>query len=177
MKLWTITVGSMVLLAFSGCTDAQPQTASAELKVLTSSGGEGATAGWANFSESRGVVTITVNLRGVSAGEHGIHIHQNGACGPSTANGTTTAGGAAGGHFNPSGAKHGQHAGDLGNINVASGGTGTMTIATALINLNEGHDRSVVGRSVVVHAGRDDGVTDPSGNSGARMLCGVIVRG
>lgn len=151
-------------------------SASAELHVLSSTGAEGASAGWANFSQDGGKLTIQISLRGVSAGEHGVHIHQNGACGTSTANGTTTVGGAAGPHFNPAAAKHPQHAGDLGNINVQSGGTGTLTFTSDDLTLKDGDEMSVVGKSVVVHAGPDDLKTDPSGNSGARLLCGVIVK-
>ncbi|HEX9816581.1 MAG TPA: superoxide dismutase family protein [Candidatus Thermoplasmatota archaeon] len=144
--------------------------------MLSSTGAQGATAGWANFTEDGGKLTIHIELRGVPAGEHGAHIHQNGACGTSTANGTTTVGGAAGGHFNPAGAKHPQHAGDLGNINVQSGGTGTLTFTSDDLTLKEGDAMSVVGRSVVIHAGKDDLQSDPAGNSGARLLCGVIMK-
>lgn len=173
MKPALLFAGIMFVVPLSGCTG-EMATASAELKVLTSTGGQGATAGWANFTEQNGKVTIRIELRGVPAGEHGVHIHQNGACGTTTANGTTTVGGAAGGHFNPSGAKHPQHAGDLGNINVQSGGTGSLTFTSNDLTLTQGDAMSVGGRSVVVHAQRDDLATDPSGNSGARLLCGVI---
>ena len=175
MKGLVLVVGLVVFASFSGCMG-EKASASAELKVLNSSGGQGATAGWANFTESGGKLTIQIDLRGVPAGEHGTHIHMNGACGSTTANGTTTVGGAAGGHFNPSGAKHPQHAGDLGNINVQSGGTGTLTFTSNDLTLKEGDEMSVLGRSVVVHAGKDDLQTDPSGNSGARLLCGVITK-
>ena len=151
-------------------------TASAELKVLTSTGQTGSTAGYANFSESGGKLSIRIELRGVPAGEHGTHIHQNGACGTSTANGTTTVGGAAGPHFNPAAVEHPQHAGDLGNINVQSGGSGTLTFTSDDLTLKEGDGMSVLGRSVVIHSGKDDLATDPAGNSGARLLCGVIMK-
>lgn len=174
MKGPVLVVSIVVFGSLSGCMG-ETGAASAELRVLTSSGAEGATAGWANFTESGGKLSIQIDLRGVPAGEHGVHIHMNGACGTSTANGTTTVGGAAGGHFNPSGAKHPQHAGDLGNINVQSGGTGTLTFSSNDLTLKEGDDMSVRGRSVVVHAGKDDLMTDPSGNSGGRLLCGIIM--
>ena len=108
-------------------------------------------------------------------GTHGIHIHTVGKCeGPAF----TTAGG----HFNPDAKKHGKdnpdgmHAGDLLNIEVGADGTGNANLRAMNVTLGDGpnslfHDG---GTALVIHATADDYKTDPSGNSGARIACGVI---
>ena len=104
-----------------------------------------------------------------------MHIHESGAC-------TTPDFQSAGGHFNPDGKKHGTlnpdgpHAGDLPSLHVESDGSADTTLAVPSALLTEGSG-SIVGtqrRSLVIHADPDDEKTDPSGNSGARVVCGVI---
>lgn len=150
-----------------------PPVAQAVLNAVTPEG-VGAEKGQANLTEGPflGQVSITVSVEGLSPGEHGVHIHTNGDCSPAGTDGPIAAG-AAGGHFNPDDASHGDHAGDLGNLVVGEDGTGQATF-TANVTLEEGADRSVLNRSLIVHEDADDGETDPSGNSGSRVLCGVI---
>ena len=124
-------------------------------------------------------VQIDYDLMGVSAGEHGFHIHQNGSCEPDS---TGTPGGAAGGHFNPMGSPHGapsaspsqRHAGDLGNITVgeAANGVARGSIADSVLALSGPTD--VIGKAVILHAGTDDLTTQPSGDAGDRVACGVV---
>lgn len=111
---------------------------------------------------------------GLVVGQHGFHIHAVGACTPDFA--------AAGGHYKPSGAQHGTynlqgpHAGDLPNLVVGEDGNGAIDIITNQVTLNVG-SRSLFdtdGSALVVHAGADDYLTDPDGNSGARIACGVV---
>lgn len=139
-----------------------------------------------------GQISIGVNVEGLSPGEHGIHVHAAGVCDP--AGDTPFA--SAGGHYNPTGAAHGGpsgaegsnpmgtpegaatpgvapgHAGDLGNILADDSGRGRLQITTDRFRLAELNDAD--GSALVVHEGRDDLVTDPAGNSGGRIVCGVI---
>lgn len=128
--------------------------------------------GWATFFEDgRGRLHVKVNAYGLSTGMHGIHIHNVGQCAPTFA--------AAGSHHNPLGATHGSHAGDLPNLVVNDAGKGRLRAKTASATLTAG-PLSVFdanGSALVIHADPDDGVTDPTGNSGARIACGVIQAG
>jgi Cu-Zn family superoxide dismutase len=134
--------------------------------------------GIANFTEdSTGVVHIDVRASGLSPGLHGIHVHEKGNCSPTFA--------AAGGHFNPLGKHHGlknpngPHAGDLPNMQVNADGTGYLNTTTNRLTLSPGPTTvfDSDGSSLVIHAGQDDQMTDPAGNSGDRVACGIIVPG
>lgn len=139
--------------------------------------------GRATLTQTAAGVEIVLNVEAQTRGQHGVHVHAVGKCEPGTdAAGNTVAFGAAGGHFDPGGSKKhagpGQapeagHAGDMPNIVVAADGTGTLRFTHPNATLDTG-PRSVLGKALVVHAGPDDYRTDPAGNSGARVLCGVI---
>lgn len=151
---------------------AAPIAATLAHAVLQSPGGVGGTI---MFAESGGTVTVTAHLTGVAAGEHGFHIHETGDCtGPDFKS--------AGGHFNPTAAAHGaptdaaHHAGDLGNITIAADGSGTLTISSSMLTLAAGTN-SIVGKAVIVHEKADDFKTQPTGNAGGRIACGVIELG
>lgn len=102
---------------------------------------------------------------------HGFHIHEFGDC--REPDGTS-----AGGHFNPEGVEHGgptdeiRHVGDLGNLSADEGGTATADFVDEHIKLSGPH--SIIGRGVIIHAGQDDFVSQPTGNAGPRMGCGVV---
>lgn len=137
----------------------------------------GMPAGTAQIFAHGEAVTIAVAVTGVSQGVHGLHLHTVGACSrPDFAS--------AGGHLNPLGRKHGtlsvdgRHAGDLPNITIGAGGNGTLTadIAGSPAQLR-GWLFDADGAAIVIHADPDDYKTDPSGNSGARIACGVIKPG
>lgn len=162
-------------------TETAPMTATGNITapmaaaVLLDS--EGNTVGDASFTETDEGVEIQVTLREFMAaadGEHGLHIHTTGACTPDFS--------AAGGHFNPTGAEHGlenpngPHAGDLPNLTVDADGNAMYQELNTIITLEEGETAlmDADGSALVIHAGTDDMMTDPSGESGDRIACGVI---
>ena len=138
---------------------------------------QGQNVGSAKFKAINGGVKIEIMVSQLAAGEHGIHIHTVGKCdGPDFKS--------AGGHFNPTSAHHGvmnsqdphPHAGDLPNLVVGADGKGKAKFVDKGVTLGDGanslfHDD---GTSLVIHAKADDLMTDPSGNSGDRIACGVI---
>lgn len=137
----------------------------------------GSTIGFATFTEdATGRVHVNVHVDGLTPGLHGAHLHAVGSCvGPAFTS--------AGGHHNPLGAQHGldnplgAHAGDLENLIVNVHGRGHLDVTTELARLSAGPTTlfDADGSAIVIHADEDDQVTNPTGNSGARVACGVIV--
>lgn len=142
----------------------------------------GASVGWARFTEdATGTLHVNVHVKGLAPGLHGIHLHATGSC----VLGTTPTFSSAGGHHNPLGHQHGldsptgAHAGDLPNLVVNGAGVGHLDATSDLATLSAGPTTLFdANRSaVVIHALPDDQVTDPTGNSGGRIACGVIEAG
>ncbi len=116
---------------------------------------------------SDGPVTVFVVAQGLKPGNHGLHVHETGACDPAGEKAFASAGG----HYNPTGAKHGHHAGDLGNITIDAHGLGRVETNAEQIKLSELLDAD--GASIVIHANEDQ--NDPDGKSfGGRIACGVL---
>jgi Cu-Zn family superoxide dismutase len=159
-------------LLLGGChemrdrSQAANPTASAD---LASTSGSHVT-GKVSFHQEAGRMIIEADLQGLSPGRHGFHIHEFGDCGNNAKS--------AGGHFNPSGQKHGpgmlmdSHAGDLGNIVADADGRAHAVIETEHLSFKG--ETSVIGKSLVIHADPDDLVSQPAGNSGERIACGLI---
>jgi len=128
--------------------------------------------GTVEFKETDDGVEVTANLEGLKKGDHGFHIHEKGDCSAPDA-------ASAGGHFNPSNHKHGapdaaeHHEGDLGNLTADASGKATKTFTIKGITLGDGAT-SVVGKGFIIHEKADDMKTQPTGNAGARVACGVI---
>jgi len=124
-----------------------------------------------HFVEKDGIVEITGEVMGLAPGKHGFHVHEWGDCACTDAT-------CAGSHFNPTGAPHGgpasaqRHVGDLGNIEPDASGKAVVNIQDRVIALQGAH--SIVGRALLVHADPDDLTSQPTGNAGARLACGVI---
>lgn len=127
--------------------------------------------GTVKFSEVPGGVKIVADLKGLTKGKHGFHIHECGDC-------TAPDGTSAGGHFNPKAMNHGapmdamRHEGDMGNIEADESGNAHLEYVDKTLSFQG--DASIIGRSVIVHQNEDDMKTQPTGNAGARIACGVI---
>ena len=171
--LRTIVLASVASLALPGCSTIadlpSDRIGSATLSLPT-----GVPVGTAQVLAQGEATSIAVALTGLPAGVHGIHLHTVGKCSPADFSG-------AGGHLNPLGRAHGSanpsgsHAGDLPNITVQPGGSGSLV---AQLSGTRAQIQAWLfdsdGTAIVVHAAPDDYLTDPSGNSGTRIACGVL---
>lgn len=135
---------------------------------------EGKVIGKALLSETPFGVLITVELKNLpKESEMAFHIHEKGICEPPEFK-------SAGGHFNPENKKHGfmnqegYHAGDMPNFFTDKEGNAKFTVLNPKITLKEGKKNSVLGLAIMIHARKDDYSTDPAGNAGPRIACGVI---
>jgi Cu/Zn superoxide dismutase len=132
------------------------------------------------WQDNENVVHVDLRITGLPAGSHGIHFHAVGNCESSG----STAFAAAGAHFNPLGRQHGldnpagPHGGDAPNLTVDADGTGHASFTTDRISLTDGSTSlfDADGSSIVIHAAADDQISQPAGNSGARIACGVVRR-
>jgi Cu-Zn family superoxide dismutase len=167
--LMAVMAGAVVATAATALP-AAAQSASAPLKNA-----EGKEVGSANLTQTPHGVLINLSVKGLPAGEHAFHVHAVGKCEPPFAS--------AGGHFNPGGKKHGMmvaegaHAGDMPNLHIPQSGDLVVEVLNAAITLEKGKPNSVFdadGSAVVIHAAADDYKSDPAGNAGGRIVCGVI---
>jgi Cu-Zn family superoxide dismutase len=173
----TVVLGALAAAAaLGGCAERRlaaaerPREAWAELKNA-----DGQSMGSALFREESGRVRLVVQAQGLSPGRHGVHLHAVGQCEPPAFQ-------SAGGHFNPLARKHGlesaegPHAGDLPDLEADAGGRVQYVAVTDRVTLAPGPASllDADGSALVVHAQPDDQRTDPSGNSGDRVLCGRI---
>ncbi len=169
-------IGPLVGLAILGLTAgvaAAGGSTHAEARIV---GADGQTIGWAQLTEdAAGQLHMNVQVAGLTVGRHGIHLHAVGQCvGPTFAS--------AGAHHNPLGAQHGldnplgAHAGDLPNLVVNVAGRGHLDVVSPHATLSSGPVSllDADGSAIIIHALEDDQVTNPTGNSGARVACGVI---
>ncbi len=171
----TGTVAALALTgALAGCDhrmDIGSPVAGGATATATLANASGVNVGRATATDVAGGLRYTIDVKGMPAGTHGVHVHMTGRC---DAPDFTTAGG----HWNPTAMKHGAmnaqgpHEGDLPNLIVGTDGRGTLGVTipggtmAALLDAD--------GAAIVVHAAADDLKTDPSGNSGGRIACGVL---
>ncbi|HZN54765.1 MAG TPA: superoxide dismutase family protein [Candidatus Polarisedimenticolaceae bacterium] len=166
-----LSMGLAAALAVAVPGAAAAKGAKAEA-VLESKSGSSAT-GKVTFAQHDGKVVMKVSVRGLTPGSHAIHIHEKGDCSAADAS-------SAGGHWNPTSAAHGAwahppfHHGDIGNLVASESGKAKLTLETDLWTLGDGKPTDVVGHAVVVHANVDDFITQPTGNAGGRVACGVV---
>lgn len=187
MQIWS--TGALLALGLAGCgalgglagagggaTGAQATAATASAEIVNA---QGQRVGTATLTPAdAGQVRVQLRVQGLPAGEHGLHIHEVGRC---DAPDFTSAGG----HLNPGNRQHGTrnptgaHAGDLPNLAVRTDGTGEADLLTDRVTLRGTGSNSVFrtgGVAVMIHAIADDYRTEPTGNSGARIACGVVTR-
>jgi Cu-Zn family superoxide dismutase len=148
---------------------AAAQTAKATLKNA-----DGKDVGTAQLTQTAtGGVLISLAVNGLPAGDHAFHVHAVGKCEPPFTS--------AGGHFNPGNKKHGmmaadgQHAGDMPNLHIPASGTLAVDFVNSAITLEKGKGPNYAnGLALIIHAGKDDYKTDPTGDAGGRIACGII---
>ena len=165
-------------LAACASAPASNRVASATAVIVTPSGQERGIADL--WQDADKVVHVSAQLTGLTPGAHGIHFHAVGNCDPTGA----TVFSAAGAHYNPLGRQHGldnsagPHAGDAPNLTVNADGTAEVSFTTDRVSLTEGSTSlfDADGSAIVIHAARDDQTSQPAGNSGARIACGVLKR-
>jgi len=165
----TTTAIAALFLAACQTVPVEPLRATAQLQPTKGS----KTFGEATFEEVGGKVQVSVFVQGLKPeSEHGFHIHEVGDC--SSGDGMS-----AKGHFDPFGKPHGnpstsaRHAGDLPALKAAKDGRARLNVTLDLITLGHGTG-NIIGRGLIIHADPDDFKTQPTGNTGARIACGVI---
>jgi Cu-Zn family superoxide dismutase len=166
----------LLAVGFSAESQTPAEKPSAPLKAVAvlypSSGSK--VSGTVTFTEVADGVQVRAEITGLTPGNHGFHVHEFGDCSAADAS-------SAGGHFNPTHNPHAgpdapeRHVGDMGNVEADASGKATLEYVDHQISLTS-DQRSGIGRSVVVHAKADDLKSQPAGDSGARVACGVIGR-
>ena len=173
---WLIALIFLSLTTITARPQAPEEKSSAPLKAVTvlhpTDGNK--VSGTVTFTEVADGVQVHAEIAGLTPGNHGFHVHEFGDC-------TAADGSSAGGHFNPTNQPHAgpdadaRHVGDMGNIEVDASGAAKLDYLDHSMSLSN-DERSIIGRSVVVHAKADDLKSQPAGDSGARVACGVIGR-
>jgi len=168
MRPWIAGIALGSLVGVCSTLLAQGMSATAALTPTT---GNKAT-GTVTFTQKGDKVTVAAKVSGLAPGSHGFHIHEKGDC--SSGDGMS-----AGGHFNPTGKPHGDpnapdhHAGDMPMLVADASGNASLTAELGPMTIGTGAT-DIIGKAVIVHTDPDDFKTQPTGNSGARVACGVI---
>lgn len=162
----------------AGATDANSMATDTSMHhaaaVLSGTFPDTTVTGNVQFDESNGKVKMKLEIAIPAKANKSVavHIHEMGDCGDM--------GKAAGGHWNPTGANHGKwgsssfHSGDIGNVSLDAKGNGTMEMETDLWSIGSDAKKNILGKTIMVHGGEDDFTSQPAGNSGPRIGCGVI---
>ena len=163
-----------MLAALTGCATRSEPTVMAMATLSPTTGNTAG--GMVHFTQSGSKVMVSGEVRGLKPNaEHGFHVHEKGDC--SSGDGMS-----AGGHFNPTGAAHGNHdmgehhAGDLPMLKADANGVAKFNYESKTISVGSG-TTDIVGKGLIVHRDPDDFKTQPTGNSGPRLACAVIARG
>ncbi|HQY21880.1 MAG TPA: superoxide dismutase family protein [Ignavibacteria bacterium] len=168
VKKYNSAVLSLLVMFIIVSCSSKSQKAEA---VLESRSGSSVT-GKVTFTKEGNVVKIIADIKGLTPGKHGFHIHEKGDCSAPDAT-------SAGGHFNPRSMQHSghqtteRHTGDMGNITADESGNAHLEISDSIMSFDG--EESIIGKSVIVHEKEDDLKTQPTGDAGGRVACGVIV--
>lgn len=165
---------SVAVLIFSCSSSGKMQSAKKAAATISGTVADTSVSGTATFVEAYGKVKMVLNLYIPSKANSSVavHLHEMGACG--------NMGKDAHGHWNPTNQQHGKwgsasfHLGDIGNVTLDAQGHGSMELVTSLWTIGGNANNNILGRSVIVHSGVDDYVSQPVGNAGSRIGCGVI---
>src|SRR5690554_1732879 len=158
---------------------AEPEHAKVkEIRIELMAASNSDASGTIAFRERAGQVSMEAKLKGLNAGTHAIHLHENANC-------SSDDGKSAGGHWNPTNEQHGKwgdaegyHKGDIGNYEVSEDGKATVTFETSEWCIGcDDEAKNIVGRSVIIHQGKDDFISQPSGDAGKRIGCAEITDG
>lgn len=169
----TLTVGAVVLsasLAYSQHKDAREGAITKAIAILQPTKGS-TVSGTVTFTKVEHGVQVHAHISGLTPGKHGFHVHEFGDCSSPDAK-------SAGGHFNPKKHEHGgphaekRHVGDLGNIEADSNGNVDYEVVDKHLSFHG--ETSIIGRGLIVHEKADDLKTQPTGDAGGRVACGVI---
>ena len=169
-----------IALAASGCATTMPDAGSTTAPMASAKlmAGDGAARGEAMITQADDGLHVVVKAMGLTPGMHAVHIHTTGTC-------TAPDFASAGGHWNPTGREHGKdnpagkHMGDMPNMLAAADGTGEIDyrVAGGMISGGAMPLMDADGAAVVIHAQADDNKSDPAGNAGGRIACGVVTAG
>lgn len=183
MKMISALIGTSVAMTLfaavncatgaTGTKSAAGEGSQAKAVAVIASKSDSHVTGAATFSQADGKVTLRLQIEGAEPGMHAIHLHEKGDC-------TAPDGTSAGGHWNPAHVDHGKwgtspfHRGDIGVFEAGADGKGTLTLTTDLWTIGGAPETDVVGKAVIIHAKTDDFATQPTGNAGGRIGCGVV---
>lgn len=161
----------------SGSTEQQVEDEGRSAKATMEPASGSNVRGEVTFTEENGRVRMELSIENVPAGEHAVHLHEHGDCSAEDAS-------SAGGHWNPTMKPHGKrgsgaafHKGDIDNMSVGDDGKGTLTLTIDGWSIGGADSTNIVGKSVIIHEKADDFTSQPSGNAGSRISCGVIKAG
>jgi Cu-Zn family superoxide dismutase len=170
-KNWILVTMCAILAACSNAGSIFQRNPNATAMLSPTKGNQAS--GTVQFTQKGDLVLVQARVSGLKPNtSHGFHIHEKGDCSAPDAS-------SAGGHFNPGGMRHGspnsaqRHGGDLGNLLADASGTAQISIEVSGISLGVDAN-SIIGRAVIVHAQPDDLNSQPTGNAGARIACGLI---
>ena len=173
IRIATVAAAAALTALLSACGTTDRSTPVAEATIRPTEGNS-ISGDIRFFQANKDTMRVIAQVKGLTPNsEHGFHIHENGNCSAPDAM-------SAGGHYNPTGHQHGKassdvHVGDLPSLMADATGTATLVWETKTLTIGDGKPTDVKGRGVVVHKDKDDYTTQPTGNSGARMGCGVIM--
>jgi superoxide dismutase, Cu-Zn family len=174
MKTFTNFIAVIFLVVLSGVFSCSNRN-SIRAEIMSASGSS--MTGEAVFEEVTDGVKMTLTVQGATPGTHAVHLHESGDCSAPDAT-------SAGGHWNPGNSDHGNrtagnefHSGDIANLEVSEDGTGTLEVTAHDWSIGGDPQTDVIGKAVIIHASADDFISQPSGNAGARVGCGVVKQG